>query len=80
MRYLSGYVEPGLPKRQHRRLAAHEELCPDCNRVVRTLRRMLSVLSTMRSSALQPELAERTSREVMQAIEAASGSSDPPSR
>lgn len=74
--HISAYVDPGLPKRKQRRLAAHEELCPDCNRVVRTLRRMLNILPSMRPAAPGHDHAERTSREVMRAIETAGGPGD----
>ena len=59
----SDYVDGELPERQDRRLAAHEEICPDCNRVVRTLRRLLALLPGTRPAA-SPELAERTSKAV----------------
>jgi anti-sigma factor RsiW len=59
----SDYVDGELPGRQQRRLAAHEEICPDCSRVARTLRRMLALLPGMRPSA-SPQLADRTAQAV----------------
>lgn len=41
---MSEYVDGELKPQQQRRLAAHEEICPDCHRVVRTLRGMLARL------------------------------------
>lgn len=41
---MSDYVDGELRPRQQRRLAAHEEICPDCHRVLRTLRGMLERL------------------------------------
>ncbi|MGI9557825.1 MAG: zf-HC2 domain-containing protein [Solirubrobacterales bacterium] len=64
----SDYVDGDLPQRQERRLAAHEEICPDCGRVARTLRRMLALLPGMRPAA-DPELAERTTEGVATRIE-----------
>ena len=63
MHHFSDYVDGELPERHDRRLAAHEEICPDCSRVARTLRRMLTLLPGMRPAA-SPELAERTSKAV----------------
>ena len=52
--HLSEYLEGDLPSRQLRRLEAHEELCPDCARLLDTLRALLLILPTLR---LPPEVA-----------------------
>lgn len=48
---LSEYVDGELPDRHHRRLAAHEQICPDCHRVIATLRGMIGA---MRGLGRQP--------------------------
>ena len=45
---MSAYLEGGLPARQHRRLAQHEELCPECWRMLRTLDALLRILPILR--------------------------------
>ncbi|HYY74357.1 MAG TPA: zf-HC2 domain-containing protein [Solirubrobacterales bacterium] len=45
---MSAYLEGELAARQHRRLAQHEELCPECWRVLRTLDALLLILPTLR--------------------------------
>lgn len=64
----SEYVDGDLPERQRRRLAAHEEICPDCGRVARTLRRMLALLPGLHPTT-SSQLAERTSEAVAQRLD-----------
>ena len=64
----SDYVDGELPERQRRRLAAHEEICPECGRIARTLRQMLALLPAMRAQQSQ-HLAERTTQAVARQIE-----------
>ena len=64
----SEYVDGELPEREQRRLAEHEDLCPDCGRVARTLRRMLVLLPGIRGAYSQ-QLAERTARAVAERID-----------
>ncbi|MFN8162145.1 MAG: zf-HC2 domain-containing protein [Solirubrobacterales bacterium] len=45
---MSAYLEGELAPRQHRRLAQHLSLCPDCWRALRTLDALLRVLPTLR--------------------------------
>lgn len=44
---MSGYVDGELADREHRRLAAHERICPDCHRVIRTLRQMIAAVGEL---------------------------------
>lgn len=64
---MSEYVDDELPPRQSRRLAAHEEICPDCNRVVKTLRGMVAAIGRVGRPAPPP--AERVAEEVSAQIE-----------
>lgn len=70
---ISDYVDGQLPEGEQHRLAAHEEICPDCNRVVRTLRTMIAALGSLGRSARPPSVADRATREVMRAIEEGRG-------
>lgn len=67
---LSAYVEHELPTRQQRRLAAHEELCPDCARMIATLNALLRLLPSL---SLPPNaalgIAEETAERVRARIE-----------
>ena len=67
---LSAYIDGELPPRQHRRLAAHEEICPECAELIRALELMLSWLPALR---LDPEaglgIAERTAEHVRARVE-----------
>ncbi|MGI8461786.1 MAG: zf-HC2 domain-containing protein [Solirubrobacterales bacterium] len=67
---LSAYIEDELPARQRRRLAAHEELCPDCARMVATLDALLRILPSL---SLAPNaalgVAEETAERVGARIE-----------
>jgi anti-sigma factor ChrR (cupin superfamily) len=67
---LSAYIDGELPERQHRRLAAHEEACPECAELIRALQVMLSWLPSLR---LPPEtglaIAERTAEQVRARVE-----------
>ncbi len=67
---ISDYLDGELPRRQRRRLAEHEDLCPECERLIRTLEALLRVLPTLRippSAALG--VAERTAERVRTGIE-----------
>ncbi len=57
----SGYVDRELRPREQRRLAAHEEICPDCARLIATLQALLILLPSLRlpPHATRP-IAERT--------------------
>jgi hypothetical protein len=46
----SNHVDRELPRRQLRRMAQHQELCPECRRVIRTLRALLPSLRSLRSA------------------------------
>ncbi len=67
---LSAYIEGDLPDRQERRLGAHEELCPECAQLIRTLQALITALPALR---LPPEasfaIAERTAEQVRARIE-----------
>jgi anti-sigma factor RsiW len=67
---LSAYIDGELPARQHRRLSAHEEICPECAELIRALEVMLSWLSAL---GLAPEaglaVAERTAERVRARVE-----------
>lgn len=67
---LSEYIDGNLSRRAHARLAAHEETCPDCARLIATLQAMLVLLNSLRVS---PEtaiaVAERTTEDVRARIE-----------
>ena len=67
---LSAYIDGELPERQHRRLAAHEEICPECAELIKALEVMLSWLPALR---LPPEaglaIAERTAEQVRARVE-----------
>lgn len=67
---LSAYVEDELAPRHRTRLAAHEELCPDCARMIATLDallRMLPAMSVPPNAALG--VAEETAERVRARIE-----------
>jgi anti-sigma factor RsiW len=61
----SEYVDGELPERQEERFAAHEELCPECTQMIRTLQALLAALPALR---LAPEasfaIAEQTAEQV----------------
>jgi anti-sigma factor RsiW len=67
---LSEYIEGELPPRQQHRLADHENLCPECARLIATLYALLAMLPTLR---LPPHaafgIAERTAENVRTQIE-----------
>ena len=67
---LSAYIDGELPERHHRRLAAHEEICPECAELIRALEVMLSWLPSLR---LPPEaglaIAEHTAEQVRARVE-----------
>lgn len=63
---ISEYIDGELPSRQERRLAAHERICPDCHRVIGTLRRMISALG--RTPAPEPPSADRVAEAVRERI------------
>jgi anti-sigma factor RsiW len=48
---LSDYLDDDLPPGERRRVEAHVELCPECRRVLRTLRRTLEGLMSLRMTA-----------------------------
>jgi hypothetical protein len=48
------YIEGELPPRHHDRFAAHEELCPECARLIATLNALLAILPSLRQP---PEVA-----------------------
>ncbi len=62
---LSAYMDGELPGRQERRLAAHEQTCPECAQMIRTLQALLMALPALRTP---PEvgfaIAERTAERV----------------
>ncbi len=47
---LSDYLDDDLPPEERRRVEAHVELCPECRRVLRTLRRTLDALMSLRAT------------------------------
>jgi putative zinc finger protein len=62
---VSDYLDRELPPREQRRLAFHEELCPECARLIGSLEILLAILPSLR---LPPgtsfEIAERTAERV----------------
>ena len=50
--HLSAYLESQLTPAERRRVEAHTSICPNCTRVLQTLRRMLEGLPMLRA---QPE-------------------------
>ena len=50
-RHLSAYVEQDLEASQRRRVERHLVECPECDRVLRSLRRLLDELARMCRSA-----------------------------
>lgn len=62
---LSAYIDGELSVRHERRLAAHEEACPECADLIRALQALLLALPALR---LPPEtgfaVAERTAEQV----------------
>lgn len=66
---LSRYVDGELRRRQERRLAQHEGLCPECRRAIRQLRRLVATLPRLRDREPAPDVAERTARAVRTQIE-----------
>jgi anti-sigma factor RsiW len=62
---ISDYVDGELPVREERRLGRHEELCPDCARLISSLHVLLAVLPSLRlPPAASFEIAERTAARV----------------
>jgi anti-sigma factor RsiW len=50
--HLSAYLEEQLTPEERRRVEAHTSICPNCTRVLQTLRRMLDGLHMLKA---QPE-------------------------
>ena len=67
---MSTYVDDGLSPRAMRRMAAHEQICPDCHRVLRTLREMIASIGRLPDpvEAVAPPSAERTAEQVLARI------------
>jgi anti-sigma factor RsiW len=55
--HLSDYVDEALPDPERRRAEEHIGICPECRRVLATLRRMLEGLHALRAPA-QPSVAD----------------------
>jgi hypothetical protein len=67
---LSDYIEGELPRREERRLAEHQELCPDCDRLISMLHVLLTILPLLRlPPAAAFAIAERTTERVRAQIE-----------
>jgi len=66
---LSRYVDDDLSRRQQRRLAGHEGLCPECRRAIRHLRRLVATLPGLREREPAPDVADRTAHAVRARIE-----------
>lgn len=64
---MSAYVDGELGERQQARLAAHASICPECHRVLGTLRRMLSVMAGIAAPAPPP--ADRIAGQVASRID-----------
>jgi anti-sigma factor RsiW len=47
--HLSAYLEQELNAAERRRVEAHTSICPNCTRVLQTLRRMLDGLAMLRA-------------------------------
>jgi anti-sigma factor RsiW len=58
---MSAYIDGELAARQERRLAAHEEICPDCAQLIRTLQALVTALPALR---LPPEASFATAEQV----------------
>jgi anti-sigma factor RsiW len=67
---VSDYLEGELRAAEQRRLAQHEELCPECARLIRTLGILIAILPSLRlPPAVSSEIAERTAQRVRAQIE-----------
>ncbi len=67
----SSYIDGELAPRQHRRLAEHEELCPECRRMIRKLKAVIGVLRAIRQSGpALPSIADSTVHGVRERITA----------
>lgn len=49
------FVDDDLPPRQQRRLAAHERICPDCHRLIATLRATIARLRGLPAPERPPD-------------------------
>jgi anti-sigma factor RsiW len=63
---MSEYVDGELSDRSSRRLAAHSSICPECHRVLLTLRRMVSALGQV--GRPKPPPADRIADNVLKRI------------
>lgn len=66
---LSAYLEGDLSPRQHRRLHAHEGICPECRRAIQTLGALLRKLPGLGQPERGGEVADRAVQAVMRRIE-----------
>lgn len=47
--HLSDYVDHDLPETQRRRVEEHTGMCPECRRVLASLRKTISALGSLRA-------------------------------
>jgi anti-sigma factor RsiW len=64
--HLSDYVDGDLPPRDRERVEEHVHWCPECRRVLETLRRTLKALMDLRATPgdrIAPSVIDRLRRE-----------------
>jgi anti-sigma factor RsiW len=64
--HLSDYVDGDLPPRKRERVEEHVHWCPECRRVLETLRRTLKALMDLRAApgkSIAPSVIDRLRRE-----------------
>lgn len=52
--HLSAYLDRELPEEERRRLEAHTGICPECHRMLATLRRTLDGLRDLSGESASP--------------------------
>ena len=71
----SAYVDGDLTRRQQRRLHRHQGICPECRRMIASLRALLAALPSLQvCPGWDDPVADRTAEAVMRRIEAEEGS------
>jgi anti-sigma factor RsiW len=61
----SNFIDGSLPAGEQRRLAHHEDICPECAHLIATLQALLMILPSLRlPPAASFEVAERTAERV----------------
>ena len=65
----SAYVEGELSPQQDSRLRAHEGICPECRRAIRTLKSLLRALRQLGGGVSVPAVGDQTARAVLDRIQ-----------